>query len=269
MVVFENVTKEDLAKLIKRGYQTETPKTIHEAYRLSKNGITLILYNSQKLLLQGKEDQVQKISEHLEQLNIGQKTKVQKFRKETGWIIGSDETLKGDTFGGIVVAAVKADHKIRKKLIELGVDDSKKLRDPEIIIMAEKIKRIAPCEIKSLLPEEYNKKHGQTELLNQLHQECAKFLFPGTHIVDKFPGAKVGSIRETKAESKYVEVAAASVLARAAGLQQFDYLSTKVGFTLPKGSTHVKEALQKLKDNNIDFKKFVKVDFRNVTKFLK
>jgi len=184
------------------------------------------------------------------------------------WIIGSDEVLKGDTFGGIVVAAVKADKKIREKLTKLGVKDSKKLSDKIIIQLAAEIKKIATCEIKNLLPEEYNKHNGLTSLLNQLHKQAAKELAPGKHIVDKYPGCAVGDIIEEKAEDKYIEVAAASILARAAGLQQFDYLSKLAGFKLPMGSTHVKEALQELKNRNLDFSKFVKKDFRNVKEFL-
>ena len=75
-------------------------------------------------------------------------------------------------------------------------------------------------------------------------------------------------MRLEKAESKYVEVAAASVLARATGLKQLNYLSTLVGFTVPKGSTHVKEALQELKEKSLKFEKFVKTSFGNVEEFL-
>jgi len=185
------------------------------------------------------------------------------------WIIGSDEVLKGDTFGGIIVAGVKADKKIREKLAQLGVRDSKKLSDKKIIILSKEIKKIAPCEIKNLLPEEYNKHKGLTSLLNQLHKQVAKELSPGKHIVDKYPGCSVGDIIEEKAEDKYLEVAAASILARASALQQFDYLSELAGFKLPMGSTHVKEALQELKKKKLDFNRFVKVDFRNVAEFLK
>lgn len=183
-------------------------------------------------------------------------------------MIGSDEALKGDTFGGLVVAAVKADDKIREQLKELGVADSKTLSDKEVLYLADKIKKIAPCEIKSLLPEEYNT-HGKiTLMLNQLHQEAAEFLKPGVHVVDKYPGCTVGRIREEKAESKYLEVAAASILARASALQQLDYLSSLAGFAIPKGSTHVQLALLELKHRKFDFWKFVKIDFNNVKEFL-
>tara|TARA_Y100000310_G_C20354266_1_gene655891 strand:- start:355 stop:759 length:405 start_codon:yes stop_codon:yes gene_type:complete len=134
--------------------------------------------------------------------------------------------------------------------------------------MANAIKKVAPCEVKSVLPEEYNLYSGATGLLNKLHLECAKYLSPGKHVVDQYPGCAVGDIQETKAESKFVEVAAASVLARATALKQLSYLSCEVGFTLPKGSTHVKEALQKVKDKGLDMSEFAKLHFRNVHEFL-
>jgi ribonuclease HIII len=267
MVVFKDVTKEQIATLLKKGYQMDTVKTKYEDLRLSKNDVSLVLYISGKLLVQGKG--TDKVVEQLTKLGVGEEVKKQNFRKETGWMIGSDETLKGDTFGGLVVSAVKADDNLRTKLLELGVADSKKLADSEIIGMAKEIKKIAPCEVRSLLPEEYNGRDGNvTKLLDKLHQECANDLLPGKHVVDKYPGCSVGKIAVEKAESKYIEVAAASILARSAGLEQLNFLSKKAGFTLPKGSTHVKEALQMLVDKKLKMKVFVKLHFRNVREFL-
>ena len=265
MTVFTAVKKSKLKGL---GFTEEKVKTIHEELRLKDKDVTLILYNSGKLLLQGKKSSLEKTVQKLHKAGVGRLSEPEYFRKETGWIIGSDETLKGDTFGGLVVAAVKADARLRKELIELGVADSKSLQDKEILVIAEKIKKIVPCEIKSLLPEEYNKNGSVTEMLNKLHLESARYLNPGKHVVDKYPGCNVGEIQEEKAESKYVEVAAASILARAAGLKQLDYLSIEAGFKVPKGSTHVKWALKELKDKGLPMKKFVKVGFRNVKEFL-
>jgi len=246
MVVFEEVKKEALKKL--KGFKEEPIKSIYEELRLVKEiggeKVILILYTSGKLLLQGSQAEKEKVAEELRKIGLGKEIKPPKFRKEKGIIIGSDESLKGDTFGGLVVAAVKADEAIREKLKELGVADSKRLKDKEILVMAEKIKRLAECEIKSVFPEEYNR-NKLTVLLNKLHKEGYDYLKPGKHVVDKFPGCKVGDIQEEKAEDKYVEVAAASVLARAEALKQLDSLSAKAGFELPKGSSHVKLALHK------------------------
>ena len=263
MVVFTKVKKEELLKFIK-DFSLEEVKTIYEEIRAKKGATTLILYNSGKLLLQGPSAEVHKIALQLERQELGVWEKEQKFEKESGWVIGSDEALKGDTFGGVVVAAVKADEKIRQKLIEYGVKDSKKLSDTEIPQLAGKIKKTAWCEIKSLLPAEYNKNGDITSLLNILHQSCASYLLPGKHIVDKYPGCTVGEIQEEHAEDKYVEVAAASILARAAALEQLNALSKEAGFRLPLGSTHVYLALTEMKEKNLDFSKFAKLNFKNV-----
>ena len=105
-------------------------------------------------------------------------------------------------------------------------------------------------------------------MLNKLHKVCADYLQPGKHVVDKYPGCDIGDVQEEKAESKYLEVAAASVLARATALKQLSFLSVQAGFPVPKGSSHVKLALQEMKDRGLDFKKFVKIDFGNVKEFL-
>ncbi len=270
MTVFDHVQKEDLQKL--KGCIQQEPTSLYEQLRLTKLGVTLILYTSGKLLLQGSPQHIKSLLPELEKHHIGQKQSSQHFTQETGIIIGSDESLKGDTFGGIVVAAVKADNDTRKKLKELGVADSKTLSDTEILPLAEKIKHLVPCEIISLLPEEYNNyliHHNITHLLNKLHDDCARYLKPGKHIVDKYPGCQAGNNCEEKAESKYVEVAAASILARAAALHQLNYLSSLAGFTLPKGSTHVLPAVEELKKRNHSFAQFIKVDFKNVKEFLK
>lgn len=267
MVVFTKVKKRIIQTL--PGLVKEEAKNIYEEFRLKKGGVSLILYNSGKLLLQGKKQEVEKVAAELKKAGVvGGETEKTNFRREQGLVIGSDESLKGDTFGGLIVAAVKADAKLREELIALGVADSKKLSDYEIISLAEKIKKIAPCEIRSILPEEYNQDGSITRMLNKFHQKCAHDLGLGIHVVDKYPGCTVGDILEEKAEDKYVEVAAASVLARAAALKQLNFLSKLAGFKIPKGSAHVKLALHELKERKLNFRKFVKIGFANVKEFL-
>lgn len=267
MVIFTNVTDDNIALLLRKGYIMGTVKTQYEKFRLSKKGVALIHYNSGKLLLQGKEDKVEFIEDELKLLGVGKEAKKANFKIETGVMVGSDEALKGDTFGGIVVAAVQANDADRQKLIDLGVIDSKLLKDAEVNSIAEKIKKIVSSKVIALSPEEYNYRDGNvTKLLNDLHGEVVKGM-KGKHVVDKYPGCVVGDIIETKAESHYVEVAAASILARAAGLSQLVNLSKKAGFEIPKGSTHVKGALELLKKNKLPFDKFVKLHFKNVQVF--
>jgi ribonuclease HIII len=76
----------------------------------------------------------------------------------------------------------------------------------------------------------------------------------------------VGDIIEIQAESKYPEVAAASIIARAHALKQLHDLSKKAGFLIPKGSAHVQHALDELKKRDLPPTDFVKLKFSNVKK---
>ena len=186
--------------------------------------------------------------------------------------IGSDESLKGDTFGGIVVAAVKSDDTVRERLERIGVADSKKITDKKIKELAPKIKELVGTSgycIRSKMPFEYNREPKQTIILNNMHSQAVGFLKPADEIVvDRFPGSRIiGAKLVEKAESKYVEVAAASILARDEAIKQMDKLSENIGFDIPYGSTHVKEALEKLKGSGKDPSRFVKRHFRNVKVF--
>ena len=83
---------------------------------------------------------MEKVAKKLQKAGIGKIAASEHFRNETGWIIGTDESLKGDTFGGLVVAAVKADSGLRRKLVELGVADSKELSDTEFQVFSNVVK---------------------------------------------------------------------------------------------------------------------------------
>jgi ribonuclease HIII len=70
--------------------------------------------------------------------------------------------------------------------------------------------------------------------------------------VDLYPGCTAGDIRVTDAESKYLAVAAASILARNAALDQFAQLEAMAGFPIPKGSSLVAPALNQLKASGLE-----------------
>ncbi|MBW3010757.1 hypothetical protein KY326_00885 [Candidatus Woesearchaeota archaeon] len=269
MVTFEKVKKGDLKQLMEFGFGISETKSKYEDARM-KGPCVLVLFKSGKLLLQGNDIAVKKAEKLLLDLKIGKLVKKILFAKESGVIIGSDEALKGDTFGGLVVAGVRADDKQREILRRLGVEDSKLLTDENVKIVAKQIMQHVHYSIKNLNPEKYNKeveKYGMTSLLDKLHKGVAEDLDArkgAKHIVDKYPGCKVGDIIETKADSRYLEAAAASILARDAGLRQLKMLGVKLGMDVPKGSTHVKEALEALKRKNLPISRFVKVHFSNV-----
>ncbi len=270
MVVLHCSDPELLYRFVeKENFTALDTKTVYEKARFkrSKPKQHLTFYNTGTIQLVGED--TERTVHKMESSGIAKAKEKIHFRKELGNVIGTDESLKGDTFGGIVVAAVKGNDVSRRTLLELGVSDSKLLKDSHIIGLAQRIKQEVECSIITLTPSEYNQFNGVTKVLNTLHEKTAKALGGGTHVVDKYPGCLVGDIRETKAELKYVEVAAASVLARAAALEQINNLSRQAGFRIPKGSTHVQWALQELLERGHDPKLFVKLHFKNVQGFLR
>ncbi|MBN2367719.1 hypothetical protein JXC34_01775 [Candidatus Woesearchaeota archaeon] len=269
MASFNDVTMTNLRKIKKYGFKEEDLKTVHEAMRL-RGPATLVLFNTGKLLVQGSQDNVKDTVKKLKFLGITQSRK-----SFTGCAIGTDETLKGDTFGGLVVAGFKADDEIRAELGELGVRDSKKMLKPEIVRVAKILMEKYPenYHIESLTPKEYNKENARknvTMIMDIMHSKCYKALKKRSdilHIVDLYPGCSVGDIKEKQAESKYLEVAAASIIARYGGLKQIRELEQQAGFFIPFGSTNVNAGLLEIKKKSLRPENFVKMKFRNVQQF--
>jgi ribonuclease HIII len=267
MVSFENINKGNLKKLHKYGFEEVKPKSKLEELRMQGNA-TIVLYKTGKLLVQGKKHDVEEAAKLLNFASVTEEKK-----GITGFAVGTDESLKGDTFGGIVVAGFLADEEIRKELKTMGVKDSKRLLNPENVLIATQLIEKYPknYHVENMLPCEYNKmnvRHSVTEILNLLHARCFSKLGGRNkvlHIVDEYPGCSIGDIKETHAESKYLEVAAASVIARYFALKQIRELEMNAGFFIPLGSSNVESALLELKKKSLDPCDYVKLRFRNVS----
>jgi ribonuclease HIII len=187
--------------------------------------------------------------------------------------IGSDETLKGDTFGGLVVVGAFFEEKEN-----LHFRDSKTLSEQQILAQAGELLEHYKDRfvIKNLSAKEYNDAvsfQKVTGVLNALHLEVGlelkkRFGQEHKHLVDEYPGCHVGDYQVKQAESQNKSVAAASIVARYYAIKQFEELSKDLGFIVPKGSTHVQEALMKIKSMNIEYQNYVKIGFKNVKKAL-
>ena len=105
MVSFDDVNEKELKRLKKYGYEFIKPKSKQEIARL-KGKTTLVLYKTGKLLIQGKKQDIEETTKLINFLCIAKGKK-----GVSGVAIGTDESLKGDTFGGIVVAGFMADEK--------------------------------------------------------------------------------------------------------------------------------------------------------------
>ena len=201
--------------------------------------------------------------------------------------IGSDEVGNGSYFGGIVTASVLVrDQNDVDFLLELGVRDSKKISDKKIREMAPQIKDRLEYAISEVIPAQYNQAIASglhiKEIMAILHNDAIGKVTvenPDYVLIDEFASASKYSdylkasnkkiaysdrLRfEKKAESKYLAVAAASILARDAFLTQIDTMSDFLHMPIKQGVTaKVKEQIAQLMRMNIDLTQYAKVDFK-------
>lgn len=204
--------------------------------------------------------------------------------------IGSDEVGTGDFFGPMVVCAafVSAEHE--SYLRNLGVGDSKGLDDDSIERIATMMIPLIPHRQVVLMPEYYNKlyqKHPNLNVLKALlHNRALVELaqqVPGVPIImDQFVHeAKYYEYLDmqktvqrnisfhTKAESKFLAVAAASVLARYYFLQSWRVMEQDAKMRLPKGAgAEVEQAATRFLPTieQSEWAKFVKLHFKTLEK---
>ena len=207
---------------------------------------------------------------------------------------GIDESGKGDFFGPLVVAGVYTDREIARALRDAGVMDSKRITTDEgIRALAEAIRSIprAQSYVLSFGPEKYNALYPKFRSLNFLlawaHAEviavlkryvpeCPRALsdqFADEAVLARAVKAKnLGNFQldqRTKGESDPA-VAAASILARERFIDWMDECSRRLGFTLPRGATHVKkEAARLIAERGVDaLPKVAKMHFKTANEVL-
>ena len=170
-------------------------------------------------------------------------------------IVGGDESGKGDLFGPLVIAAFATrSESERQDIVRAGARDCKLMSDGEVRSVAPKLNRLGMSSVRVLMPVEYNARYARVHnvniLLNEVYAELLLDLASKTsaHIVilDKYGGRAASLwktpqafrfVVETHAE-RYPEVAAASVLARAAFLDGLEQTARDSGLDgLPKGAS--------------------------------
>ncbi len=232
---------------------TIPPYTLYSA---KKKGLSVTLYASMKLCVQGKE-MAEFIEYHLEPEIL----KTFSFTHPTASIdqrarIGVDEAGKGDFFGALCIASVFAESEAIEKLAKLGVRDSKNITDSVISKLCKAIKEHCQYEVIQIGPERYNTLYKQFKNLNSLlawgHATAIEKLSTKSGctvvIVDKFAHEyvvenalkrkklNITPEQKVRAESDIV-VAAASILARGAFLQSIEALSKAYEMEIPKGAS--------------------------------
>ncbi len=251
-----DTTKAEMIKeyLFSQGYQFTTPP--YSIFSAKKEGVSLTLYQSGKLVVQGK-NKTDLIKYYLEPEILQSlifsypEAHIDKTPR-----IGIDEAGKGDFFGPLCIAGVFADAEGIDYLLKNGVKDSKKLADSQIKKIAKLIKTKLPYECVILFPEKYNELYSKFHNLNSLlawgHATAIEALskktgctkanidqFASKHVVERALHQKkleINLSQNHKGESDPV-IAAASILARDAFVTGIEKLSEQYGLILPKGAS--------------------------------
>ena len=230
----------------------------HARFAVKALGVNLVCYQSGKTVLQGKS-LAPFVDEFLHGANLADK-KAKAADADLpfdGPTIGSDEAGKGDYFGPLVVAAVYAEPAARQELVELGVADSKTLSDSRMFPMAERIERTFDCEVRTLMPEQYNAAWAADPNVNRvlaaLHADAIAALLTrhpeATVLVDRFADESVVRAQlqrrggpmprrlllAPRAEAHPV-VGAASIVARVHFVEGFKKCEEESGSDLHKGA---------------------------------
>jgi ribonuclease HIII len=282
-------------------------KTPQYALFQADDGETVVtLYSSGKAVFQGRDaDLAADFWIETEKINSGnaevtssedKKKKEDKVKRIPLRIssIGSDEVGTGDYFGPIVVTATYVAKENIDFLLELGVKDSKKMTDNDILrIVPEIIKKI-PYNTFILTNQKYNETYTSDMNMNKmkaiLHNKVLsnftdKEKYPRDYVVvDQFENPKsyynhlvdvpfkvYGITFLTKAEDECLSVACASVISRYIFLKEMDKISKDIGMVLPKGASNEvdKFGIEVIKKFGKDkLKEIAKLNFKNTERIL-
>lgn len=229
----------------------------HAAFSVKGDGAVATLYESGKLVIQGPDPEgflarwtdLEAVAAPPKKSSTSRADDPELNLEPP--ITGSDEAGKGDYFGPLVVAAVRADADTLAKLVELKVADSKTLTDKRALQLGAVLRDTVEHSIRRVDPNEYNALYPTYSALNpflaELHAEVIKPLArPGENVlVDQFE--RRGLVRSALADAKieltevpraerHPAVAAASILARQEFLLGIQELSGDFGITLRKGA---------------------------------
>lgn len=170
-------------------------------------------------------------------------------------MIGVDESGKGDFFGPLVIAAFLAVDDRIADLKEIGVRDSKLISNNRLLQIDRELRKQYPHALVVVQPEEYNDRYRQIKNLNKLlawgHARAIGMVLDNNSadraVSDKF--GKTILVEEELARQnteiplqqivraeKIPQVAAASIIARAAFLREIERLSEMCGIELPRGA---------------------------------
>lgn len=268
--------QEAIKDFILKNFEADIKPKQYAFWEIKHKDFTAIFYNSSKFVIQGKNiaTLLDKLSE---QFGIEVKNKRENVKETSSIIapityttyIGTDESGKGDFFGPLCVAGVLIDEKNRQLFIDLGIKDSKTLKDADMIKMAQQIQKHSVHSVIAISNTKYNELYANFKNLNKLlawgHARVIENILekqPCEYALsDKFGdesliqnalmkhGKTIKLDQRVRAESD-IAVAAASVLARATFVQKMKTMENFYGLKFPKGCNNIvktssKEFIQK------------------------
>ncbi|PYJ41405.1 MAG: ribonuclease HIII [Verrucomicrobia bacterium] len=177
---------------------------------------------------------------------------------------GVDESGKGDFFGPLVIAGIYVERLSARKLLDAGVQDSKRIgSDARIRALAKEIRQIARdgVDVVAIGPRRYNELYKKFGNLNTLlgwgharvienllvrRPDCPRSLsdkFADARVIENAlmsHGKRIKIDQRTRAETD-IAVAAASIVAREVFINWLDRKSKELGVRLGRG---VSEAIK-------------------------
>jgi ribonuclease HIII len=291
-----------ILELIEYYAEMEVPTLeAHVAHVFVGDGFRVTLYKSKKVLFQGDQagDDVLMWSELLGIPLPTNEAPTKKVENPSGYLpgisaIGSDEVGTGDYFGPVVVCAAFVSKLQYATLNQIGVKDSKKLTDEQILKLGPILRDEVPFQLVVLPNPKYNEMVEKGFNLNKikayLHNHAIRKQLQSQKepydqiIVDQFtprdqyfeylsdyPNVVRNLTFYERAESVHPAVAAASIIARHEFLLQMDQLSEPLHIRLPLGAGPIVELIAKrivLEKGLHYLSSIAKVHFKNHTRVL-
>ncbi len=258
-------------------------------YQLKVENCTITAYTSGKVVFQGKDAQVYSAS--FSSTPIQAKKKLVSYPTNQD-MAGSDEVGTGDYFGPVCVCACIVREKDLQWLSKLPIFDSKQISDAVILevapILIEKLEH-SKLILNNTKYNEVNQFNNMNAIKAKLHNQAyinlnKKTSLPDLCVIDQFtPSASYFRYLEyendvfrklhfeTKAESKYIAVACASMIARYSFLMAWQSIEKHYNITLPKGASDAvdQKAASFIQQHGVDeLKHIAKIHFKNTEKAL-
>lgn len=260
--------QEAVKDFIVKNFETTISPKDYAFWHIKSPNFSATFYNSSKFVVQGKDINplLEKLSCEFPEIKAVQKAEkkvAEEFQEVTySTYIGTDESGKGDFFGPLVVAAVLVEEKNRQLFLDLGIKDSKTLKDADMLKMAQQIQKNSTYSVVAISNAKYNELYANFKNLNKLlawgHARVIENVLekkPCQYALsDKFGdesliqnallknGRSIKLDQRVRAESD-IAVAAASVLARATFVQKMKQMENFYGCPFPKGcNSQVKDA---------------------------